>query len=108
MEFFPILVALVLWGNLLEGKRVILRSDNEGVVCIINKQTSKCPEIMKLMRFFVLQSLKCNLSFCAKHIPGKTNVIADALSRFQMDRFREAAPKADQNPAIVPQFLWSL
>jgi hypothetical protein len=33
---------------------------------------------------------------------GKTNIIADSLSRFQINRFREVAKKADQMPAQVP------
>ena len=54
MEFFPILVVVTLWGNILKGKRIIFRSDNMSVISIINKQTSRSPKIMKLMRFFVL------------------------------------------------------
>ena len=46
MEFFPIVVAVAVWGHELKGKRVLLRCDNEAVVSIINKQTSRCPEIM--------------------------------------------------------------
>ncbi len=108
MEFFPILIAVVLWGDELKGKRVVLRSDNQSVVAIINKQSSKCPNIMKLVRFFVLQCLKCNLKFTARHISGKDNTIADALSRFQMQRFRDAAPGAEPRGTRVPQFLWEL
>ena len=108
LEFFPIVIAIVLWGHTLSGKRIILRSDNEAVVVIVNKQTSKCPHVMKLMRFMVLQCLKHNILFCAKHIPGKRNDIADALSRFQMERFRELAPKAAAVGIPVPAFLWTL
>jgi len=108
LEFFPIVVSVVLWGDLLIGKRIVIRSDNKAVVYIINKQTSKSPDIMKLVRFFVLQCLKSNLGFCAKHIAGKQNNIADALSRFQEDRFRELAPTAAAVPTQVPQFLWNL
>jgi hypothetical protein len=108
LELFPIVVAIVLWGNRLKGKRIILRCDNEAVVCIINKQTSKCPLIMKLLRFFVLQCLKNNLAFSARHVPGKENNVADALSRFQMERFRQAAPNAKEKGLPVPEFLWNL
>lgn len=108
LEVFPIVVALVLWGHLLKGKRVILRSDNQAAVSIINKQTSKCPIIMKLVRFMVLQCLKSNILFVSKFIPGESNNIADAISRYQVRQFREAAPHAAARPTPVPEFLWSL
>ena len=108
LEFFPIVVAVVLWGPLLKGKKIIIRSDNKPVENILNKQSSKCSDIMKLVRFFILQCLKFNLTFCAKHIVGKNNNIADALSRFQMERFRFLAPGADPLCSAVPQFLWNL
>ena len=79
MEFFPIVASVVLWGDSLKGKRIFIRSDNQAVVAIINKQTSRCPDIMKLVRFFVLQCLKLSLSFKARHIPGIDNAIADSL-----------------------------
>jgi len=63
---------------------------------------------MRLVRFFVLQCLKLNIAFYAKHIPGSQNDIADALSRFQMGRFREVAPTADAEATPVPMFLWKL
>ena len=108
LEFFPVLVALTLWGKQLSGKRILIRSDNLAVVGIINKQTSKCPQIMKLLRNFVLQCLLYNVSFRSKHIPGAQNHIADALSRSQMTRFKELAPSAASQGLQVPKFLWNL
>ena len=89
-------------------KRIRLRSDNEAVVEIINKQTSKCPAIMRLMRFLVLQCLKINVSIRAVHIEGINNNIADALSRFQEQRFRKLAPTAIQKGDKIPDFLWAI
>ena len=108
MEFFPIVVAMVLWGDRMSRKKIIIRSDNESVVAIVNKQSSKCPLIMKLVRFFVLQCLKCNVAFKAIHIPGVRNNIADSLSRFQMSRFRSLAPDAKPVGCPVPRFLWKI
>lgn len=108
LEFFPVVVALTLWGESLSGKRVLIRSDNQAVVAIINNQTSKCPHIMKLVRFFVLQCLRKNVSFKAKHIPGVENNIADALSRSQIARFKQLAPSAARVGLEVPEFLWRL
>ena len=52
--------------------------------------------------------MKFNIGFSARHISGVNNVIADALSRHQQDRFWKAAPDAVKQGTPVPQFLWDL
>ena len=108
LEFFPIVVAVSIWGSKLAGKRVIFRSDNKGVVSILNKQSSPCSDIMRLVRFFVLKCMSWNVTFRAIHIPGNANEIADSLSRFQESRFRRLAPGASSSGAEVPQSLWDI
>ena len=61
---------------------------------------------MDLVRFLVLISMKHNFLVRARHVPGVNNEIADALSRFQVQRFRELTPGADQTPCIIlPSFM---
>ena len=103
LEFFPVVVALICWAPLLANCRVLFRSDNVAVVGIINKQTSPCMRIMQLVRAMVMQCLKFNIIFKAVHIPGINNNIADALSRFQMGRFRALAPRAQMDMTPLPQ-----
>ncbi|XP_021355083.1 uncharacterized protein LOC110451409 [Mizuhopecten yessoensis] len=38
----------------------------------------------------------------SQHVTGKCNMIADSLSRLQMDRFRRLAPEADHIPEATP------
>ena len=59
--------------------------------------------IMQLVRAMVMQCLKFNIIFKAVHIPGINNNIADALSRFQMGRFRALAPRAQMDMTTLPQ-----
>ncbi|XP_077781388.1 uncharacterized protein LOC144327059 [Podarcis muralis] len=47
-------------------------------------------------------------SWQAKFVPGIDNNIADALSRFQMERFRSLAPDAQQQPQPFPEHLWNI
>ena len=49
LDFFPNMLAPSLWGSVLHHKRVVFWSDNQAVVAIINRQTSRCPQIMKLV-----------------------------------------------------------
>ena len=99
---------MVLWGTSLRCKRIIERRDNEAVVSVVNGQTSKYPEIMQLLRFFVLQCLKNNVAFSARQIPGCENNVAEALSRFQVERFWCLVPQAEPKGLPVAEFLLSL
>lgn len=108
LEFFPILVAVFVWGERFRDKWVRFYSDNLGVVTAVNRQTAHSPPVINLLRRFVLRCLMLNLHFSTVHLPGVTNCIADALSRFQWDRFRELAPEADAEGLPCPEHLWSL
>jgi hypothetical protein len=106
-EFFPIVVAIQLWGNALSNKCVTFFTDNSGVVHIINKQSSKDPTIMKLVRKFDVLTLQFNNLFKAVHIPGIKNTAADHLSRLQIQKFREEFPLMSPLPIVnsvdIPQ-----
>ena len=107
-ELFPIVVACSIWHPLLTGKRLQFWCDNESVVSIINSGHSKVPRIMELVRKLVLLSMQHNFLVRARHVSGVSNAVADALSRFQMQRFRALAPDADQSPCIIPPSLMTL
>ena len=82
-EFYPIVVAAVLWSKYwIKKKRIVFHCDNESTVHIINKGRSKVQDIMKLMRKLTWLAATNNFTFSSKHIPGVKNVISDALSRF--------------------------
>ena len=78
------------------------------VVEIINQQTSKCPRVMDLVRPLVLHCMEINTEIKAQHIKGVDNSIADTISRYYMQVFRNLAPHADPQPAMIPPFLWQL
>jgi hypothetical protein len=103
-ELYPIVVAAVLWGSSWKGLRIVFNCDNEATVQIINKGRSKIPTIMKFMRKLTMSAATNNFTLTAKHIKGVNNCIADALSRFQMDRFRRLAPQADVLPTPCPDY----
>lgn len=108
LELFPICVAVAVWGQELASKKIVFHCDNQGIVEVLNKQTAKCKRIMSLLRFLVLKCLHVNILFRAQHIPGQKNSISDALSRFQMARFRQLAPTAEQRATPFPAYLWKL
>ena len=107
-ELFPIVLAIELWGSSLHTKCMILHSDNYAVVHIINKHTSKDSDIMKLVRRLVLACMQYNILIQAKHIPGKTNILPDLLSRLQVKQFQQLAPHMDKVSTKVPENLLQL
>lgn len=102
LELFPIMISLRIWAHRWENKKILFMSDNMAVVAIINKQTSKDKNIMSMVRVMVSICLKHNIMFASQHVPGKLNVLADRLSRLQLQEFRQLAPEADPCPTRVP------
>ena len=91
-ELFPVVVATHVWGQMWCKRHVRFRSDNETVVHILNTRTSKVPSLMQLLRSLLLTAAHHSFSFSARHVPGVNNQIADALSRFHWQDFRQLVP----------------
>ena len=80
--------------------------DNESVVVIINKKSSKSIRVMSLVRVLVLSTLNYNIMIKAEHIPGKINKIANSLSRSDWQLFRSLCPAENQLGTEIPEHLW--
>ena len=68
-ELYPIALSIAIWPHFFANKCVLFLCDNKAVVYIIKKQTSKDKNIMSVLRFFVVQCMKNNVLFRAKHVP---------------------------------------
>ena len=112
LEFFPIVIALRIWGPLMANSCVIFNTDNAALVDIMNHHTSKNKFMMILVRDLVLTSLRHNIMFRARHIQGVHNTPADYISGFPVDKFKELCPEVDEFPTTMPESLlpesWSL
>ena len=102
MELYPIVVAAVVWGREWSKKSIVFHCDNQATVFIINKGRSPSAFIMKLIRKLTLTAAIYNFVFHAQHVPGKLNVISDALSRQQIQKFRRLVPTARLVPTPCP------
>ena len=107
-ELFPIVLALEIWGKYMQNSKILFLSDNMAVVETINKQSCKDKTLMKLVRRLVLASLQYNVIFRAKHIPGKSNIIADLLSRLQFQKARTTAPWLAASKTKIPTHLFNI
>ena len=104
------MVSAVLWGKGWYKKRILFHCDNLASVIILTKGRSKDPIIMKLMRRLEMCAAKFNFAFYSEHVPGKMNLIADALSRLQMNKFHQLAPEAEKAATPCPtleEIIWT-
>lgn len=108
LELFPIFVSLHIWGGTLVKKKIRFMCDNMAVVEILNHMTSKSDMVMVILRQITLLCLEHSIVIKARHIQGTKNVLCDALSRLQVDKFRSLAPQADPDPQLVPNFVWGI
>ncbi|MCG7879258.1 MAG: hypothetical protein N0C90_23430, partial [Candidatus Thiodiazotropha endolucinida] len=101
LELYPVVVAINVWGHLWKNHCVRFYTDNQALVHILNRQTSKDKNIMKLVRWLVLACLHHNVMFQSEHISGCKNVLADSLSRLQVAEFRRLSPHSKMLPTGI-------
>lgn len=80
-ELYPILEAVWRWGHLWGNHKVQCVSDNTQVVAAINTGRSKNQVSMSLLRDIFWQSVTHNFHLVGVYLPGRDNIVADAISR---------------------------
>lgn len=100
-ELAPIVLAVASWGKEWEGMTVKCRCDNAAVVAILHSGRSKDERVMHLMRALFFFLAKFKITLIGSHIPGVENGAADALSRDNVDLFRQQVPGAADRPATI-------
>ncbi len=85
LELLTIVVALKTWSAKCAGKRILIKSDNENAVQVINKGTARNKFSQACLRelCFVCGKISCTVKI--EHYPGKFNLHSDLLSRFHLD-----------------------
>ena len=108
-ELFAVAVSVLLWAKLYENCRICLFCDNETVVKMLKNISSSCKNCMILIRMIVRESLKYNMRIFAEWVSIKDNYLADAISRFEMDRVWRDVNKdqkvMDSYPTIIPECM---
>ena len=80
-ELYPILESLWRWGEDWRDRRVECVTDNTQVVAAINAGKSDNRRSMDLIRLIFWETVKFNCHLVGIFLPGKDNVLADAISR---------------------------
>jgi len=101
-ELFAIVLAVHTWGSFWSRKKILFHCDNQAVVDIWDRGSTRAPHTMALVRLLYFCASNYNINLCIIHIPGICNDIADSISRFQMERFRTLTPNARSLPDHIP------
>ena len=107
-ELFALWAACCTWGHHWSKRRVLFITDNKPITELWQSGSSSSPDLMNLLRSMYSKAVECQFSISLKHILGHFNMAADALSRFKMDKFFEAAPDSQLHPTPpIPVVVWS-
>ena len=107
-ELIPIALAAAIWGHQWSRKTIVAQCGNLAVVEVLNRGYSREPGIMHLVRCLFFFSAHFHFRVITKHIPGKQNILADALSLDRLSLFHSLHPQANSSPAIIPAPLITL
>lgn len=109
-ELYSIFLALALWLEKLNNRRVVIFTDNESVMHMINRSTSANRVCMIMIRYITLWCMKTNTRVFAMHVGTKVNREADLLSRGHWGRYLELHRSEQNSIAFVreelPSDLW--
>ena len=109
-ELYPIVAALKLWPPNSATSICWCCAIMKLLFFVINNQSSRDAGLMSLVRTMTVAMMRQNVVVRAKHVPGKSNMVADMLSRFQDSPAMLAKCGLDPVRSAIPQALlpWTL
>ena len=108
LELFAITIAFKIFVPSLQGRVIILGSDNLAVVNSINKMSSHLEAPMELFRELTLTCMSLQIPAKAVHIPGIHNRDSDLISRGRLSDFLKENPKSHDQMKELTSNLWPL
>ena len=74
---------------------------------MVNNLTSKCPQCMKIIRMLVIDGMMQNRRIFVRFVRSEANILTDALSHFQFQRFWcHAPPDMNTMPDKLPEAIY--
>jgi len=80
-ELFAVVAAAATVASSLAGTSIVFLVDNAAGVAIINRQSTRSPALLTLLRALYATSTEHNIHIRARHIAGVHNTVADRMSR---------------------------
>ena len=113
LEMAAIAIALTTFGDRLSGRIIHIHCDNSTTVIALNKQRSRSPLLLRLLRGIYATALQYNFHIrLISHIRGTHNIFADCASRLYSQspiKLNELGMRLHQRMiTIIPPWLHSL
>ena len=102
LEMLNILVALKVWHSHWQKKNVEIHCDNLAVVTVLQSEKTRDPTLAAISRNIFMLAAQFDIFLKISHVPGKQNIVADLLSRWQNTDF--CKNKLD---SLVKNYKWN-
>lgn len=102
LELYAVLVALQLWVPRDADMTVRVYTDNQALVPVLNKLSSRDATLRRLLRRIALLCLDRNCLLFVTHVAGAANIGPDLLSRGLLPEFCQRFPDCAGGRAQVP------
>ena len=113
LELFAVVVVLQVWSPQFANKHVVVRSDNQPTVAVINAKTSNNTSMLILIHYLTLHYMLNNIKVTTQFVPGCKNSAADTL-HFLAFSFPDSTPSCQGQtmpkhtyPATLPAYQTS-
>ena len=104
-ELLPVVAGAALWGKHWENKRIVVRSDNSAAVDALNNRSASDTTLSYLLQCLFFFEAYFQFDHVAKHVAGRDNVAADALSRNRLPQFVALFPQGSTTSVELPEPL---
>ena len=100
-ELLPVVLAVATWGSQWQHKHLKVFCDNMAVVQIVNAQNCRDPALLHLLRCLHFFTAMLDIRIRLEHVEGEKNVIADAISRNNLQVLFQQNPGCSPHPDVI-------
>ena len=101
LEMLNIVVALKIWGQVWENKRIRIYCDNHAVVDALNSGKARDSTLVTCARNIWLLAALYNVTIVTSHVYGSRNTVADLLSRWH-----NTVNNIEKLHTFIPNPIW--